>query len=512
MALNTLNQTLLIPDGSSYIFDANRNRYAIFVSLTDPMRKLTVSIPMTSTESVEWVNELNRFYLTGEIVVDDTTGQIGNLVGCSNVVCTIVFGRFQPIEPVTVESRDPSFGPALAKVETQELEEVFQHTFLVRNFEILGKTEQVVKYKLSLVSTNYLGCTRRIQYSNYKESKPVDVYEIVQNLAQIAFHGILNPDEYLLDNGGCMSGVELYWCTRPDDTIVTATSRLFNLLFAAEKVQLNGGGDKLNISEQRLKIAEPSTFFIPYVVTIPHITKIPGLKAGYKLVNFNSSFTTQREASGGTIIFLDGAGFEELVRKNPQRLGSITAERSTSILKRFQTYDYWFYNSKDGTMVPQRYGTKELVNLWNDDELPGETSLQKNRESDIEKMFKLAEAESKPELMADHVRVFGQCRHDNLHVYSDLASLFLYSDSIVFEKDGNLADLPGNNIVLADENAPTLKADAIDVLDGEHKSKANNQLIGEYNIVRTRHIVRPNVQQFTENLILARKGTRDWKH
>ena len=506
MSLNTVNQMLLIPDGSSYIFDANRNRYAIFVTLTDPLCG-TIAVPMTSTESVEWSNEVNRLCLTGSLVVNDANGKIGNLVGSQNLRCDIVFARMAPSEP-EMKTRDPKFGPVLARVKTQNALETFQHSFLVTNIEILGKIEQVVKYRISLVSINYIGCVRRVEYTNYAKSSPVDIFNIVRELMTPAFANILNPEAYELDTGGVTSDVKLYWCTNPGETIMTAIPRLFNKLFFAEKTQLNGGGDNEEITTQNAKVLNPARFSIPYIVTLPMIDQIVD-KPGYKLIDFCNRFSTNRSASGGTVIFLDGDGFEALARKNAQRLGSVTAEQITAVFNIFRPYTYKLYDHQTGVTETLFNTVDDIVGLWGDKLGLTEADIDKFKAKDLIDTFAMG-AYSSDYMKVGHDLMFGSCNANGLHIYSDLVSLFLYGDTIVFEKDGNLADLPGNNIVLGDETSVSMMTDAKESADWESKLKANNQFIGEYNIVKTHHVINPNAKTFTETLLLARKKKHEF--
>lgn len=506
MALNTANQMLLIPDGSSYIFDANRNRYSLFVTLTDPFYGMIV-IPMTSTESVEWSNEVNRLCLTGQLIVNDANGQIGNVVGSQNLRCDIVFSRLEPSEPI-LKTRDPKFGPVLERVETQNPVETFQHSFLVTNIEVMGKIEQTIKYKVHLVSINYLGCVRRIEYTNYAKSSPVDIFDIAKELMTPAFANILNPEVFELDTGGLKSDVKLYWCTNPGDTIMTAIPRLFTKLFFSEKIQLNGGGTNEEITTQCAKVLNPAGFSIPYIVTLPKIEKIVD-KPGYKLINFCDKFATDRSASGGTIIFLDGTGFEALARKNAQRLGSVTSEQLTRILNVFRPYTYKLFDHQTGLTETMFNRVDDIVGLWQDKAELSEVDKEKFDAKSIIETFGLG-AYSGDNLKVGHDLNYGSCNTNGLHVYSDLVSLFLYGDTIVFEKDGNLADLPGNNIVLGDETSVSMMSEASESADWDSKLKANNQFIGEYNIVKTHHVINPNAKTFTETLLLARKKKHAW--
>lgn len=497
---------LLIPDGSSYIFDANRNRYALFVTLTDPICGM-IRLPLTSTEKVEWSNEVNRLCLTGQIVVNDANGQIGNLVGSHNVKCDIVFMRMEPSKPI-LKSRDPKFGPVLERVETQNPAETFEHSFLVTNIEVLDKVEQVIKYRLHLVSINYLGCIRRIEYTNYNKSVAIDIYDIVKELMTPAFANILNPEAFELDTGGVKSGIDLYWCTRPGETIMTAIPRLFTKLFFSEKTQLNGGGNKEEITAQGGKVLNPDSFSIPYIVTLPKISSIVN-KPGYKLIDFYDRFATNRKASGGTVIFLDGTGFEALARKNPQRLGSVTIEQITAVFNIFRPYKYMFFDHNTGITETLFNKVKDIVGLWSEKLALTEADIDKFNAKGLEETFKLG-TYSSDNLATGHDLTFGSCNANGLHIYSDLVSLFLYGDTIVFEKDGNLADLPGNDIILGDEKSVALMSEAKKASDWQSKLKSNNQFIGEYNIVKTQHTINPSEKTFTENLLLARKKKHKW--
>ena len=377
------------------------------------------------------------------------------------------------------------------------------------NVEILGKVEQSIKYKLHLVSINYLGCVRKIEYTNYADDKPKDIFNIAKEIATPAFANILNPEAFELDTGGVKSGVELYWCTRPGETIMTALPRLFTRLFLSEKTQLNGGGKNEEITTQCAKVSKPAGFSIPYVVMLPMVSQIVD-KPGYKLIDFCSRFATSKSASGGTVIFLDGDGFEALARKNPQKLGSMTAEQITAILNIFRPYEYKLYDHQTGITETFFNKIEDIIGLWSEKSSLTEANVDKLTAQGIQETFELGATQGTANPATGHDLVFGQSNMNGLHVYSDLVKLFLYGDSIVFEKDGNLADLPGNNIVLGDETSVSMMTEAKDAADWTSKLKSNNQFIGEYNIVKTHHIVNPNAKTFTEALVLARKKKHAW--
>lgn len=154
-------------------FQSVNKTYTLNISLetlpgSNGQTKPVVGLDALGIELFEYSTKLNSLLVEGRVVYADKYAGIDRLFGQEWCQCNVYFGENKPLNQKSNESGAP------------DPSRTFQHAFIVTYIKPLERRENVVRYEIGLVSSNWFNCAKNVQYTNYDKGKE-PILEILKN-------------------------------------------------------------------------------------------------------------------------------------------------------------------------------------------------------------------------------------------------------------------------------------------------------------------------------------------
>lgn len=484
----------------SIAFDSGGSRYLCVCGITSEDGDRIV-IDNNNINRFEWVNEVNNLCISGFAEIVDSDGRIGEIF--SKFFCHLVF----EIKRFGDDSRrsDGSFE------NTSFSDSVFKHTFIINNFEIVRREKQFVVYRLYLVGIEWYGLTQNIIFSNYDQKipsssksseftsniaefssssaienkTPTEIFQIIKSILGTAFE---NKEIYDLSSKPGIddksferfsSKIDLNVCFAHNTTTIDAITYLLNKLYYDVF-----SGENL-IHDDLLKLLIYDEFANSYGVVGYGIDQenTPGAKDSLFIGTWESLF---------------GTTFEALTNPKGQDLQSVIKKTNTDSLKTFFRKVYHYFTISG---FQKAWSEPGAILEW----IQSNPSIPKSKFQKYEPKLKSTQFKK---FFPDGSKYeqHGSTWNNDFTIYSDQVTNLINKDVLVLHTKGDITHRPGMKFGIVSDAVALTNIDA-SVFDAKETRYSAKEIIGLFNVVKVRHIVKPNStmqDNFTEKLFLSR--------
>ena len=391
--------------------------------------------------SFSYVNELNSFFLEGEIIYQDQYGVIDKFLDKPLTWCVVDFAKIEQKtdKNITVDKKSDV--------------EAFMHIFFVNSIKILSREKNIITYKLTLISDNWLKCIQNISYSNYN-TKPQKIFDIIKNMLAVN-DLIVDSDSF----DSIQSDVKINYITNGNDNTISAIKYLLSKLYYYEN------------KDNSLK-----------AIVYDEINN------KFKAMDFASNISLSPVQS--IIISLFNTDIEGLTAEEPIELNGVTKCKKTTTYENEFNLTFFDYNYNSNMFLDKSIPSKSIIdyknNFFDSDEyrqkfLPFEkTTYKKN----------------------------GSYWNNDFDPYHTAMKTIMEDNTIVVNVPGSIIRLPGSYIQLGIDrtvnDVETQSTERLKELKDKYKS-----LEGVYTLIKTRHIITPgqvqnDKQRYRQNLVISR--------
>lgn len=395
-------------------------------------------------QMLEIANGFNELVLEATLEYSDPTGQVMSFVGRQNVACNIDFVEIH-------QDYDQSFGSDSIRPERS-----FKHQFIVKKLEIVDRSTTNIKYKILLVSIDWLKLVSNITFSNYDSGKQ-GVFEI---LKQCLVYNGLNVNGESFDQAG--SAVQLSYATSGSENVIT----IFNYLMS------------------RLYYYADSYEEVMKFLWIDHIA------GTYNIFDFSKPASAKDPKN--LIITTNPASTEKVAEQDPNELGSMSAFQATDFYESLFQRKIFKY-SYDANQFESSMITDDQILQYSN------TSLMMQAPNTLQ-YFKTPSA---GEFTSRHLARFSDWQNES-NIYAEQAKSLLAGRSIVVNTSGNITWKPTMVVnLLFQKDIREVKGESQKEYDNWDKTYAG--LNGSWIISKVRHIIQPNdKKKYRQNLVLTR--------
>ena len=425
-------------------FKSNGQIYSLVVTLTHAsVSSLPIDIGQISKLTIE--NEVNKFFLTGELIVTDNYGKIDQFIDKQYVKCRVLLNQIEQ-----------KFDGRITLQKSSETNKLF-HDFIVQNIAIINRSKSAITYKLSLVGENILKCMALIQYSNYSlKEEDQNAFKILQACMKLAN---LNVNKVSFDK--IKSDAAFSYITNENDNIQTVFKYLMSKVCYYDKRD----------DSFKMLVYDEST-------------------DTYFLFDTKSKLTL----SGiSTVVISPMKGTKETTLSEVQaQLGSITVVKQSDIFKSTMTHALDKYDYSKNQFITNSIENKSIVNYFNNTLAEDNLTAKYKAISNTELKFQQA----------------GTYWNNDYDIYDDMMTSLTKSNAIIVNVAGQILRKPASYVTVAidrDDNTPT--EDNREALKESYDRYKG--LEGLWITSRVTHIIQPSVENcpYTQNLALFRNFT-----
>lgn len=423
----------------------------------DTENKTTI-LDIEDVESFEYVNELNQLFLTGTLIYVDRNGTIDRFIEQNEVIVEVQCSEVKENYDSQITVKDSTSIN-------------FKHRFLVDKFKIEARDKTVIKYRISLVSVNWLKCIKTIPFTNYNyesvgSSSTVantNIFKIISNILGNADLKINNDSfEYARTN------TVINYITSRNDNVITAINHLLRKLYYTVDDNFNG-----------MKFLAYNEF-----------------TDEFNILNIADENTVQNTSTIAISFFNSNA--EKLLQTEPTALNMVTKFPRTANLrmdfkKRISSYDM-----NSNTFSTVNFSSEQIKEYQNE-------RIQSGKDSIYDKydvMFN-----------TDEYIDMGAYWNNNFNIYDGALKNLLENSSLVVNTDGELLRKPGDMAVIClDKNTKTLSDENLEAF--KELKKRYLAYNGAWFVGKVRHIIYPSqiarqVPSYSQNLVLFRNFVYD---
>lgn len=461
-------------NGKKYLFGCE------FITLdeSDPMNNLKyLSIPIdnTNVRYFTWVNEINNILLTAELDYIDINGDISKF-----------FGTYLSFLHVTLAKDTTIKGK---KDNSQR--KIFNHTFLINNFEIKDRDGPAIEYKLYLISAHWINFIANIEFSNYGSNENKDIFFTMKTILNKAFQN--NPFNISCDSSwdNKTSGIQLPYCTTCQTTCMSAIRYLQNRLFYENNFPA------LNIINN--EVANGLSFII-----------FDEFKNSIKLFNLYDEFDENNIIKAdkyGTYIALAGSDSEQFIQFSEQNFKSVVKKSNCQSLLSLFKHKLYKYNFEQNSIncfsdIDSNKLTKVGINA-NLSTLCSE-KLEPVPIVNFEKIKEFLGIDNYSESVDINYSKIGTFDNNDFSIYNNLIENITHRNSLILETTGEISHQPGQLFYIADDIS---SAKTQNDYDRSTFIDKNRMFTNIFYIFKTRHIFTPGAttgSAFNERLFIAR--------
>lgn len=450
-------------------FESNGSKYTLVMNFaildesnpSDTSKYHYIKIDNTNVKSFTWINEINNILLLGELEYNDAKGDVGKFFG--------TYISFVGVKLIKVSDEKKDDFTEAAE------EEVFDHEFIINNYEIIGRTGTIIKYKFYLISSNWFNYMSNIYFSNY-DSDDKTIYNSMLNILNIAFKG---TDIKCDKKSFSVPSDTLEYCTTCQTTCMDAIKYLQNKLIYNEKFKLN----ELSF-----------IFYDEFEKTI----KL------FKLDNKYDASNLKQGNKKGAMLSLTGTESEQYVSKEEQNLKSVIKKSNCLGIKSLFGKIIHKYDIDKNVSTPYEIDSDKLCKIGIENNLNNlNSSVFK---SEAVPIFNFNKFKSALKLNEDdkNFNLIGTFDNNNMTVYNELLENITNRNALILETNGEITNCPGQLYCISDDS--DVSKSSKDATEEEFIDK-NRMLTGIFYIFKARHTISPGStggNAFTERLILAR--------
>ena len=487
----------------SYTFLNNGVSYFIqfFITCADGF---SIVIDSNMVVCFSYTNELNYLCLTGYLDVLDPLQEIGKLY--SKPFCHLQV-RFEK-QLLTPAARDQDYASTEPPI-------IFQHTFIITNIEIKERKNNIISYRLHLISTMWYRLIGKVLYSSWDKfdsdgnlladgSKTPTPYSMIRDMLTVGFESFniqpkINLDNDFIDSKSFNTAIEK--C--PASPIKFASCQ--NTLMESINYLMN--------SQLQFNVKTANDFKLNFLM-------FDDLNQKYKviLLEDEQTFTETEDLIG--FISDKGGMAEKLIYQGKIQMGSVVKKSALDMYESFFNRINWFFTKKNpdafstgDSSDESEFRLNELMKFFKPEDfgmtmdeitkmlINSDVNPKFNKE--FQSHFETAFPQNEKNLNYD--RLFTNVAVQGL--YKEQFDNFVNQDSLVINISGRIARQPGQLFVLMSDTT-TIN------MDPEKKSSSNknevdknSNILGVFFVTKVQKIIRPaepDTQNFSENIVLSR--------
>lgn len=429
-------------------FNSNGKKYSFIVTMSGITAKTSIILDSNAIVSFEYVNEINKYCITGTLIYVDNSGVIDKFIDDQGVYCNIILSQYIEVTEGNIKILKPSDKP----------DENFNHRFIVNNIELIQRKNTAITYKLHLVSINWFICSNIISYSTYKNS-PKTIFEI---LKECITDGTNNKLNIYKNFENIETNVKIDYITNGNDNLFTITKFLLNKLYYYTET-------------------DKSIKFIVYDefddnIRACDIKDSKTKKGAYPILLsfFNTSLETFQNSSGvqlGTVI------------KTPKT----DTYQNTMFSNTIYSYSYEHNKINNLNMDKNLMSLEHKLSFYNE--------LQAQNKG-FEKFFNVNQMELFNQYLKNNNKSTTYWNDTNLNIYDNIITSLLCDNALIVNTSGELNRIPGDYVTISTDKTESILNEYPDVKD------SYEYFNGCWIVGKIRHIIEPSKGKFTQNLIL----------
>ena len=424
----------------SFVYSGQKYTLSFTLYVNSAKHFATHSLNNEDILSFEYTNALNQLCLTGTLTYTDRYGIVDKYLEKQFPYLKVLFAETdREIEnDITTEKLSP----------TNRL----QHDFFITKIEILDRQDNIISYKLHLMSVNWFKLIANISYSNYGK-RPETIIDLIKTAFALCN---LNVGKETFDK--VKTDVKISYITNGNDNAMTMIKYLLSKLYYYD------------IKDSALK-------FIYY----------NDIKDQFEIFDILNKETSN--ATYSMIISMFKTQNETYLQEEPLNLGTITKFPKTGSFENIFNYEVTDYDFQHNIFVDKPIKSEAVIDYQN------KRFEDSNFEDKFEKIF---------DTTLDFKHRGTYWNNDNFRdIYSHATQILHEDNSLVVSSSGVINRKPGDFINMnVDRSLKYIENEQVESLDDiKNKYKAYE---GLWITSRVHHMVFPMVGKYRQNLVLFR--------
>lgn len=321
-------------------FDYEGVKYVLKVGLTFSDGQETTQFDLLNSNIIdlEIFTCIDKWYVDGFIIYEDTTGRIGRMVGLMDSGCNILFQQIdQQVDGKMINEK-------MSKTQ------IFSHNFIVNGVEIVErKDDETIIYCINIAGNEYKNLDNKVDYTSYKGEQQEDdggenIIKLMKTMLQE--YGKLETDTSFENS---QSEVITHYTSTENDTVKSSLDYLLQKqFFYPEK------------TESKFKL-------LIYDV----------LDQKYKICDFESSDTN----TYNIVISTNKTGTEKMLNKEMVQMTSVSEIKRGDLFQDLSRIKTFSYSLQNGDFSSINVAPEEITNEDGGDKtIPTKTDEQTNME------------------------------------------------------------------------------------------------------------------------------------
>lgn len=388
----------------------------------------------------EYTNSVNGLYLYGSIDYTDRYGIVDKYLEKQFPYCRILFSETEK----QIEN----------DIETEKLSETnrLQHDFFISRIEIRDRQNNIITYRLHLVSVNWFKLIGNISYTNYSK-RPETIIELIKTA--LALNG-LDVDKETFDK--VKTDVKINYITNGNDNSITMIKYLLSKLYYYD-------------------VKDPSLKFLYY----------NDIKDKFELFDIMNKETSN--ATYSMILSMFKTQNETYLQEEPLNLATVTKFPKTKTFSNIFNYEVTDYDFEHNVFLDKPIKSEDVIDYQNK-RFPDD-----NFEDKFEKIFDTIL----------HYKCRGSYWNNDTfsHIYHNSMDILNEDNALVISSSGVINRKPGDFININVDRSLKYVADeeheSLDDIKNKYKAYEGLWITG-----RVHHLVFPMVGKYRQNLVLFR--------
>lgn len=424
--------------------DANKRYKLIVYMYSVAPSSEAITLDNNAITDLRYSNELNSLCMTGSFIYTDNFGVLDKFIDKEFAYCAISIKNL-----VSNNGNDTKF-------DKESKTDIFSHVFLVNGIEIFDRQKDVIKYKVTLISQNYIKCIASLSYTNYQD-KQEPIIDIIKKMITSAG---LKIDKKLFDAVKATSF--LNYITSTNDNLFTTIEYLLHKLYY------------YYFHDDSVKFICYNDFDDNYGI--------------FDLMNHQ-----MYQSTTNLILSLAKTNNEGLAETYEQQLATIAKFPKTATINSTITHNMIDYDYSLNSFNTSKVESKQLTNYLNGRNFECKSIIKKY--SDCAKFLNSNLNYSKS----------GAFWNNDFDIYNNAVKILSKDNALVVNTCGDLLRRPGSitNIAI-DKSTKQISNSSVDSYkDLMNKYKAFE---GQWTIYKTTMFINPKQehQNFIQNLVLIR--------
>lgn len=427
------------------IFEYSNRSYTCIASLYTKNNNQDIDQRMTcdmaGIDEIVYENELNGLLVSGYIIYTDRYASVDKLINSQYCYCDFLFAL------------NKNKVDASAKEIAVDIENKFSHTFIVNSINVIQRAEQVIKYKISIVSINWFNCAAKVQYSNYGDA-PQQIFDIIKDCIS---NNDLIIDKTTFDT--VKTNVKLSYISQLNDNLFTVMQYLLHKLYYDYATK------------------DDSLKFLVY----------DQFNNAYRLLDIKQKSTALGFYS--TILSFFKTNAEVIIQQEPTNMGSfINSAMKTDVYSSLYNINMFQYFHRDNSISCFSTPSDAITNYLN-------TSLDITNYNKKYQPF--------DQNLSKKYTSYGSYWNNNINSYNKLTYALMENNSLILNITGEVLRQPGTyNVITIDRSLKNMIGDSSSELN-ELKRKYKN-FEGIWMAFKVRTIIQPNIPSFRQQVALFR--------